>query len=263
MLLKQLKQYHLKFQTKKTMNNVQQNLDVSNQENTLSESLLKHGERLDDLEFNDMHIISHKDRYCFTSDSVMLANLVKAGSRDTVVDLCTGGGIIALLIAGKTNAKKIYGVEIQDDMSDMAMRSVKLNNLCERVSIINHDVIGISKVLGHGSADIIVCNPPYFKTGEGSQRLNPCIAIARHEILLPLEEMIKSVSELLKFGGTFYMVHKSERLAEAITLLSKYLLEPKVLYNITTGASDIADTFIIVCKKCGKTGLIVHNINHI
>ena len=230
---------------------------------SLDTTLLNVGERLDDLEYKGMHIISHKDKYCFTSDSVMLANLVTAGCRDTVVDLCTGGGIIALLIAAKTNAKKVIGVEIQHDMADMASRSVQFNNLTDRVEILNTDVIGISKTLKHGSADIVVCNPPYYKMNEGAARLNECIAIARHEVLLPLEDMVKSVSELVKFGGAFYMVHKSERLAEAIVMLCKYNLEPKVLYNITTGTSDIADTFIIVCKKGAKTGLKVHNIMHI
>ncbi len=235
----------------------------SNMTTAILDTFIHDGERLDDLEFNGMSIISHKEKYCFTSDSVMLANLVKAGCRDTVVDLCTGGGIIALLIAAKTNANKVYGIEIQQDMADMADRSVQLNNLTEKISIINADVIGISKLLGHGSADIIVCNPPYYKTSEGVSRLNKCIAIARHEILLPLQEMIKSASELLKYGGAFYMVHKSERLAEAIVLLSKHTLEPKILYNITTGTSDIADTFIVVCKKGAKTGIKVHNIQHI
>lgn len=230
---------------------------------TLDTTLLRNGERLDDLDYKGMYIISHKDKYCFTSDAVMLANLVTAGCRDTVVDLCTGGGIIALLIAAKTSVKKVIGVEIQHDMADMASRSVTLNNLYDRVEILNADVIGISRILSHGSADIVVCNPPYYKINEGAARLNECIAIARHEILLPLEDMIKSASELVKYGGAFYMVHKSERLAEAIVLLCKYNLEPKILYNITTGTSDIADTFIIVCKKGAKTGLKVHNIIHI
>ncbi len=229
----------------------------------LAEKHLMSGERLDDLEFKGMHIISHKDKYCFTSDSVMLANLVKAAKADTVVDLCTGGGIIAILIAAKTSAKRVIGVEIQSDMADMASRSVTMNNLSDRVNILNNDVIDICKIIGYGSVDIVVCNPPYYKVSEGVARQNECIAIARHEILLPLEDMIKSASELVKFGGMFYMIHKSERLAEAIVLLSKYALQPKILYNITTNGGNVCDTFIIVCKKGGKTGVKVHNITHI
>ena len=237
--------------------------DSSKNSITHFSSYLKDGERLDDLEYNGMYIISNKDKYCFTSDSVMLANLVKANRNDKIVDLCTGGGIIAILIAAKTSAKQVIGVEIQSDMADMAMRSVKMNNLQDKVSILNNDVIGINKVIGHGSCDIVVCNPPYYKVSEGAARQNECIAIARHEILLPLIDMIKSASDLVKFGGMFYMIHKSERLAEAIVLLSKHLLEPKILYNITTNGGEVSDTFIIVCKKGAKTGIIVHNINHI
>jgi len=229
--------------------------------NITDTALLKDGERLDDLEFGNMYIISNPDKYCYTSDSVMLANLVNAGSRDCVIDLCTGGGIIALLIAGKTLAKKVIGVELQMDMVDMAQRSVILNNMSERVEIIQGDVSDITTTLGHGSADIVVCNPPYYKVDSGATRINDCIAIARHEIKLTLEQMIRTASELCKYGGKFYMVHKSERLAEAITLLCKFALEPKSLYNIVTG-DNVVDTFIIECKKGGKSGVKVYSIRH-
>lgn len=225
-------------------------------------SLVHEGERLDDLEFNDMYIISHKDRYCFTSDAVMLANLVKASAKQTVVDFCAGGGIISLLVAGKTTAKRIIAVELQPEMADMCKRSVELNNMTERIEVLCDNVIGIADKIGRGSADIVMCNPPYYKPSEGASRLNQCMAIARHEIELTLEQMIRSASECLKYGGKFYMVHKATRLAESIMLLGKYKLEPKVLYNIETNNTGEVDTFIIECKKNASTGMLVKNIKH-
>ena len=225
------------------------------------EKYLLDGERLDDLEYNDMYIISNKDKYCFTSDSVMLANMVKANSSDTVVDFCTGGGIIAILVAGKTNAKKVIGVELQEDMYDMARRSVLLNKLEDRVEMINDNVVGISKRIGT-NIDIVVCNPPYYKVTSGSTRQNECVSMARHEITLTLKDMIKSSSECLKYGGKFYLVHKAERLAEILSTLVEYKLEPKVLYNITTNDTNKVDSIIIECRKNGKSGMLVYNIKH-
>ena len=165
------------------------------------------GERLDDLCLDGRFIISHKDKYCFTSDSVMLANMVRANSKSKVVDLCAGGGIISILIALKTSCQKVIGVEIQEDMANMATRSVAMNKLEDRVEILNADVNNISDFIPSGYADIVVCNPPYYKTGSGETRLSENIAIARHEIKLTLEQLIQSTCKILKFGGLFYLVH--------------------------------------------------------
>lgn len=223
---------------------------------------LKDGERLDDLEFNDMFIISNKDKYCFTSDSVMLANLIKCNAKSTLVDLCCGGGIIGLLVTAKTTCKKVIGVEIQPDMADMATRSVKMNGLDDRMEILCHDVKNITQIIPSGSVDIVACNPPYYKVGDGAIRLNTSIAMARHEIALTLEELVENVSKILKFGGMFYLIHKAERLAEVIACLVKYNLTPKKLYNILTGDNNLADTFVIVCKLGAKHGMTVEYLKH-
>ena len=227
----------------------------------MNEDYLLNGERLDDLELDGRFIISHKDRYCFTSDAVMLANKVKASAGDRIIDLCTGGGIIALLIALKSNAKEIIGVEIQQEMADMARRSVEMNGLENRIKILNRDLIGSEIILGIGSNDIVVCNPPYYKLTQGITRENDCIAMARHEIAVNLEQIIETASKLLKYGGKFYLVHKSERLAEVISLAVTYKLQPKVLYNIQTNTNE-CDTFILVCKKNAKSGIKIYTIAH-
>ena len=220
------------------------------------------GERLDDLCLDGRFIISHKDKYCFTSDSVMLANMVRANSKSKVVDLCAGGGIISILIALKTSCQKVIGEEIQEDMANMATRSVAMNKLEDRVEILNADVKNISDFIPSGYADIVVCNPPYYKTGSGETRLSENIAIARHEIKLTLEQLIQSTCKILKFGGLFYLVHKAERMAEVITTLSQNNLIPKQIYTISTNSAGIADTFIVVCKLGANHGVIVQNIKH-
>lgn len=223
---------------------------------------LKAGERLDDLQLDDRYIISNKNKYCFTSDAVMLANVVSANNKSKVVDLCAGGGIIGILIALKTKCQSVTGVELQPDMVDMATRSVAMNNLQDKINIICHDVKNITDVLPCGYADIVVCNPPYYKVDSGDMRENSSIALARHEIALTLEQLIKSTSKILKFGGLFYMVHKAERMAEVITLLTQSNLIPKQIFTISNANNNVADTFIVVSKLGGKHGVIVKNIIH-
>lgn len=226
------------------------------------QKFLADGERLDDLQLDGRYIISHKDKYCFSSDSVMLANMVAAGSKSKVVDLCCGGGIIAILIALKTNCNNIIGVELQADMADMASRSILMNELDSRVTIKNYDVKKITDIIPNGYADIVVCNPPYYKVDSGDTRQNDGIAIARHEIALTLEQLVVSTSKILKFGGLFYLVHKAERMVEVLTTLSNHNLIPKQIYTINTNDSDTADTFIVVSKLGAKHGAIVKNIKH-
>lgn len=222
---------------------------------------LQENERLDDLECNGMHILSNKNLYCFTSDAVMLANLVRANSSQNVIDLCSGSGIIALLISAKTRAKNIDCVEIQSSLADMCTRSIELNGLSERIKVINSNLVGIEAVLGSNN-DIVVCNPPYYKLGSGATRVVEEVAMARHEITCTLEDIIKTSAKLLKFGGKLYMVHKCERLNEVLTLFTKYCLEPKELITIQTSISDECDTFIVIAKKGAKSGLKVKTIKH-
>ena len=226
------------------------------------ETFLKEGERLDDLQLDGAFIISHKDKYCFTSDSVMLANSVITNNKSKIVDLCSGGGIISILIGLKKNCSQVIGVELQSDMADMATRSVKMNGLEEKVEILNYDVKNISEIIPNGYADIVVCNPPYYKVNSGEIRENQNIAISRHEIALSLEELVQNTSKIVKFGGMFYMVHKAERLAEVICTLTKYNLIPKQIYTITTNDNDNVDTFIVISKLGAKHGLTVKNIKH-
>ena len=220
-------------------------------------SLVNVGERLDDLEYGGFKIIQNPSLYCFTSDAVLLANMVICGSRDTVCDLGTGSGIIATIIATKFNAKKVYGIEIQPCMADMAKRSVMYNDLEEKIEIINTSIQNAVSVLGKGNMSRVVCNPPYQKLGAGEKQLKEELAICRHEVAVTLEEIVKTASELLQFAGRFYIIHQAKRLAELIFLLEKYNLKVKKINLIQPKADKNVDTVIVEAVKNGKDGVVI------
>lgn len=223
----------------------------------LQSNFVKEGERIDDLQYDGLKIIQNPSLYCFTSDAVLLANMVKANHKDVVCDLGTGSGIIATIVATKTNCKKVYGVELQAYMSDMASRSVKMNGLEDRIEIINSPMQNATEILGKESCSVVVCNPPYQKVGAGEKQLKEEIAISRHEVKVTLEEIVTSACNLLKYGGKFYIIHQAKRMAELIYLLEKHDLRVKKIIMIQPKANKNVDTVIVEATKNGKVGLIV------
>lgn len=192
-------------------------------------SLLREGERLDDLQRNQLKIIQNPEKFCFGMDAVLLSSFAQIQKNDRVLDLGTGTGIIPLLLSAKTNADKLDALEIQAESVDMARRSVKWNHLEDRIAIYEGDIKEASKLFGKSSYDVITTNPPYMNDQHGIK--NPCLpkAIARHEILCSLEDILRESHDLLKPGGHFFMVHRPFRLAEIITSMTKHRLEPKRL----------------------------------
>lgn len=189
---------------------------------------IKEDERIDDLEYKNLKIIQNKNNFCFGIDSVLLSDFAKEIKKNsTVLDLGTGNGIVAILLAGKTEAKKIVGIEIQEDVAEMAQRSVKMNNLEDRIEIINENIKKLKNIFGKGTIDSIVTNPPYKKDNTGSKNINKNKLISRHEVECNLEDVIKVTAEMLKEKGSMYMVHRPDRLVDIIDLLRKYKLEPK------------------------------------
>ena len=218
--------------------------------------MLKENERLEDLDCKGLKIIQNSKSYCFTSDSVILANYVKATAKETIIDLCTGSGIIAILLSAKTRAKKIIAVELQEKLADLAQRNVDLNSLNGKIAIENISLQQAPKKLGKHNYDVVVCNPPYTKKPYQLNEENE-ISIARHEIKMTLEELIISASELLKFGGKFYFVHRVERLDEILILLNKYKLMPKELTFIYPPNKKEAYLVMFKCLAGGKNGIKV------
>lgn len=214
---------------------------------------LKPNERLDDLQFNNLYIIQESDGYCFTSDSVVLANFVKCKKGGRLIDLCSGSGVVGILAGEKTGAGDIKLVEIQENLADMCNRTLMYNGI-EKYSVINKPLQNVSREIGAGVFDCVVCNPPYKKVGT-AKLLNEkeTIAIARHELKVTLEEIVLESSRLLKFGGELYICNKEERLTDMLVYLRKYGIEPKeIRVRLSSKGSNIV---FVRGKKGGKSGV--------
>lgn len=188
---------------------------------------LKDNERLDELQRNGYRIIQNPEKFCFGMDAVLLSGFAKAKEGDSVLDLGTGTGIIPILMEAKTQAAHLSGLEIQEESADMARRSVALNGLSGKIEIVTGDIKEADKIWRSASFDVITCNPPYMIGEHGLTNPDAPKAIARHEICCTLEDVISQSARLLKPGGHFFMVHRPFRLAEIMTEMSQYKLEPK------------------------------------
>lgn len=227
---------------------------------------LLENERIDDLEYKNLKIIQNEKGFCFGIDSVLLSDFAKGIKKNsTVLDIGTGTGIISILLSAKTQVKKIYGVEIQEEVANMAKRSVSLNNLDERIEIINANIKDIFRILEPNKIDCIVTNPPYMKLNTGKVNDEKKKLISRHEIECTLEDIIQISYKLLKSNGEFYMVHRAERIVDILYNLRKYKLEPKVLRFIQ--AKENKEPNLVLIKAVKNAGnqltlekpLIVYN----
>ncbi len=183
--------------------------------------------RTEDLGINGLKIMQDSDLFCFGTDSVMLSDFARAKRTDTVVDLCTGGGIIPVLMSAKTNAKKLWGIELQRASFELAQKNIEINGLGERMEVICDDIANCLSYFDQGSVDVVTCNPPYMSASAGFQNPDEPKAIARHEIRTNLKGVIEAAESILKFGGHFYMVHRADRLCDIIWELRQKKLEPK------------------------------------
>ena len=217
---------------------------------------LESNERIDDLQFKDLKIIQNKQGFCFGIDAILLSDFAKGMKKaNLVVDLCTGTGIVAILLAGKTEAKKIIGVEIQKPCADMARRSVELNKLENRVEILNEDLKKLKDVIPSASVDAVTVNPPYMKSGTGIVNDKNTMMVSKHEICCTLEDVIKEASRLLKFNGEFFMVHKSERLVDIFCTMRKYKIEPKRIRFIHPQLNKPSNLVLIEGLRSGNAFL--------
>ena len=188
---------------------------------------LKSGERLDDLQIKGYEIIQHPGRFCFGMDAVLLSAFARVKTGECVLDLGTGTGILPILLAAKTEGKHFTGLEIQEESADMARRSVVHNHLEERVEIVTGDLCEASVIFGSSSTDVVTTNPPYMIGGHGLANPESSKAIARHEVLCTLDDIVRESARVLRPGGRFYMVHRPFRLAEILTKMAGMQLEPK------------------------------------
>lgn len=213
---------------------------------------LKQDERIDDLNCKGYRIIQHAKKFCFGMDAVLLANYAKAKPGERVLDLGTGTGIIPILMAAKTQAEHFSALEIQEESSERASRSVELNRLQERISVVNGDIKEASAIFGKGVFDVVTTNPPYMNDQHGLKNPELPLAIARHEVLCSLEDVIRESAAVLKQNGRFYMVHRPFRLAEIFGMLAKYKLEPKRMRLVHPYVDKEPNMVLIEALKGGK-----------
>ncbi len=213
--------------------------------------MCREDERIDDLQRNHYRIIQKKEGFCFGMDAVLLSGFARVKKGEHVIDLGTGTGIIPILLEAKTEGEYFAGLEIQEEMADMADRSVKLNGLGEKIKIVQGDIKEASQRYGKASFDVVVSNPPYMSDTHGLKNPNMPKAIARHEVLCTLEDVVKEASLLLKAGGRFYMVHRPRRLAEIIPMLRQYRLEPKRMRMVHPFIWKQANMVLVEAAKGG------------
>ena len=194
----------------------------------LWETVIMDNYRIDDLQISNLFIKQDKTGFCFGTDAVLLANFAEPKKNADILDIGTGNGIIPILLSAKTQAQKITGLEIQERSAELAKENIKLNKLESLIEIIQGDIKDYS-IFPAASFDYITCNPPYKKVGTGLANPEDTLAIARHEIMCTLEDIIKASSYLLKSKGKLAMVHKPERVAEIIYTMKKHKLEAKRL----------------------------------
>jgi len=220
------------------------------------DTLLRQNERIDDLEINNLKIIQNINGFCFGIDSVLLSDFAKEiKTNSEVIDLGTGTGVLSILLSAKTKAKKFIGVEIQKDVADMAGRSVNLNNLENKIEIINENIKNLTNILKKNSYDVIVTNPPYMKNNTGLKNENKSKLISRHEVECTIEDIALISFNLLKNKGEIYMVHRPDRLVDIMEAFRRNKLEIKKIRLVHPKANTKPNLILIKAVKNGNAFL--------
>ncbi|MBR2728851.1 MAG: tRNA1(Val) (adenine(37)-N6)-methyltransferase [Lachnospiraceae bacterium] len=251
-----------------------------------TDPLLRPGERIDDLQRNGLRILQDPARFCFGMDAVLLSSYVRMKKAKRALDLGTGNGIIPILLSDRTDCAGLTGLEIQPESADLAVRSVLLNGLQDRIKIIQGDIREADRLFSAASFDFITCNPPYRAVGSGritgrnagrasrraADRLQKTVrtgspspepedpdprAIARHEILCTFDDVTRAAAGLLRPGGHFYLIHRPLRLAEIITKLCIAGLEPKRMQLVHPHAGQPPNMVLLDCVRGGSPELRV------
>ena len=190
-------------------------------------------------------------------DAVLLSGFARAKKQERCLDLGCGNGIIPILMEAKTEGKHFTGLEIQPESADMARRSVALNGLQDRIDIVEGDIKDASKIFGASSFHVVTTNPPYMTAQHGLTNLYEAKTIARHEVLCNLEDIIRESARLLMPGGRFYMVHRPFRLAEIISLMVQYRMEPKRMRLVYPYVDREPNMVLIEGLRGGKSRMTV------
>lgn len=217
---------------------------------------IRQGEQLDDLQ-NGYYIIQAEGAFRFGMDAVLLSGFARVKPGERVLDMGTGTGIIPILLSAKTKGRSFTGLEIQPRSADMAERSVAYNHLEDRIQIVTGDIKEAAAIFAPASFDVVVSNPPYMTGQHGLVNPEEAKAIARHEILCTLEDVVSQASKVLTPRGRFYMVHRPFRLAEIMKVLMKYNLEPKRMQLVYPFVDREPNIVLIEACKNGNPRITV------
>ena len=218
--------------------------------------LVQPNERIDDLQ-NGFYVIQNPEKFCFGMDAVLLSGFANIRKNETVLDMGTGTGIIPILLKSKGKGGHLTGLEIQEECADMARRSVRYNSLESDIDIICGDIKEAADIFGAASFDVVTSNPPYMIGQHGLRNPDMPKAIARHEVLCTLEDVVSQASAVLKERGRFYMVHRPFRLAEIMNVLTKYRLEPKRMQLVYPYIDREPNMVLIEALKGGNSRITV------
>jgi len=213
--------------------------------------ILQAEERIEDLQCQNLQIIQNKSLYAFTSDSVVLANFVKAKNGDMAVEIGAGSGVISILVQAKTKVKNIVAFELQKPMAELCEKNIKLNKLEDKITLVNDDVKNFKKHVLPASVDLVFSNPPFYKGTDFKQ--SEVKKIAKEDVFLPMELLADVTSKMLRDGGCFYCVYSAERACELICELQKHKLTTKELFFTENGKGKV-NLVVLKAVKNGKNG---------
>ncbi len=217
------------------------------------ENFLDKDEVLDDLQLNNLKIVQNKNDYRFSSDSILLSNFIKCGKKDFIVEFCSGCGVISILLNEIYNPKKIIGFEIQKQLCDMSLKSLKYNNITN-IDFLNLPLASATSWIGYGKVDVVVCNPPYYPFDE-TKPINPKYKLTKYEVATNINEIFKTACDILKFGGKFYMVHVPDRLQDILSIANKYNFVCKeIQFVYPNSQKELSHLILMKFTKGGNKG---------
>ncbi len=223
------------------------------------DSLIREDERLDDLQIKGYKIIQHPDKFCFGMDAVLLSGFATVNEGERALDLGTGTGILPILLEAKNAGEHYTGLEIQPESVEMARRSVLYNDLQDRIDIIEGDIKEASKIFGKASMEVVTSNPPYMTNHHGLKNPNDAKAIARHELLCSLDDVVRESAAVLKPKGRCYFVHRPSRLVEIFEAMRKYRIEPKRMRLVYPYVNKEPNMVLIEGVRGGRPQLTVES----
>lgn len=218
---------------------------------------LKGNERIDDLMCRGRMLIQDSNVFCFGMDAVLLANYAIVNEGERCMDLCTGNGVIPILLEAKTRGRSFTGLEIQAASAELARRNVILNHVEDKIEIVQEDLKNASAIYKGGAFDVVTVNPPYINGRHGLVNPSAPKAVARHEILCTLEDVIRESAAILRDKGRFYMIHRPQRLVQIFSICNKYALEPKKVKMVHPAADKDANMVLIEAVRGGNPQLTV------